>query len=212
MKILSHRGYWKNQKEKNSLVAFERSFEKGYGIETDIRDLDGHLIVSHDYVTYKSDVVYLRDLLKLIKKFSFNSPITIALNIKADGLASLLRSELDNLISEDIDFFAFDMSVPDMREYFNNKFKVYSRVSEVEHNPSFYDQCSGIWLDSFNSNWFDEKVIKKFLDDSKKVCIVSSELHSREKSDLWDIIYPIRREKNLTLCTDLPEEATAFFD
>jgi glycerophosphoryl diester phosphodiesterase len=212
MKILSHRGYWKNQEEKNSLVAFERSFERGYGIETDIRDLDGHLIVSHDYVTYKSDIVYLRDLLELIKKFSFNSSITIALNIKADGLANLLKSELDNLISEDIDFFAFDMSVPDMREYFNNKFKVYSRVSEVERNPSFYDQCSGVWLDSFNSNWFDVKVIKRFLDDSKKVCIVSSELHSREKSDLWDIIYPLRREKNLTLCTDLPEEATAFFN
>lgn len=212
MKILSHRGYWKNQKEKNSLVAFERSFEKGYGIETDIRDLDGHLVVSHDHVTYKSDIVYLRDLLKLIKNFSLNSSITIALNVKADGLASLLKSELDNLISEDLDFFVFDMSVPDMREYFNNKFKVYSRVSEVEPNPSFYDQCSGIWLDSFNSNWFDEKVIKRFLDDSKQVCIVSSELHSREKSDLWDIIYPLRKETSLTLCTDLPEEATAFFN
>ncbi|MFQ6343008.1 hypothetical protein [Campylobacter sp. VTCC 70190] len=41
MQILSHRGYWKNKEEKNSIVAFERSLTKMYGLETDLRDNGG---------------------------------------------------------------------------------------------------------------------------------------------------------------------------
>jgi len=36
MQILSHRGYWKETKEKNQEVAFERSFSLGFGKENDI--------------------------------------------------------------------------------------------------------------------------------------------------------------------------------
>ncbi|BDM05064.1 hypothetical protein THJ046_08940 [Campylobacter jejuni] len=41
MKILSHRGYWKNKQEKNSITAFDRSFLNSYGLETDLRDMGG---------------------------------------------------------------------------------------------------------------------------------------------------------------------------
>lgn len=41
MQILSHRGYWKNIEEKNSLRSFERSFMNLYGLETDLRDRGG---------------------------------------------------------------------------------------------------------------------------------------------------------------------------
>lgn len=48
MIVLSHRGYWKNSLEKNKFVAFERSFSMGFGTETDIRDFNGELVISHD--------------------------------------------------------------------------------------------------------------------------------------------------------------------
>lgn len=48
MKILSHRGYWKNSDEKNKENAFRRSFSLGYGTETDVRDCRGDLVISHD--------------------------------------------------------------------------------------------------------------------------------------------------------------------
>lgn len=38
MIIISHRGFWKNIEEKNSIKAFERSFINSYGLETDLRD------------------------------------------------------------------------------------------------------------------------------------------------------------------------------
>ncbi len=48
MIILSHRGYWKSEEERNQEVAFHRSFDLGYGTETDIRDIQGKLVISHD--------------------------------------------------------------------------------------------------------------------------------------------------------------------
>ena len=48
MIILAHRGVWQNPVEKNSAAALRRALENGFGVETDIRDLDGQLVISHD--------------------------------------------------------------------------------------------------------------------------------------------------------------------
>lgn len=46
--IIAHRGYWLNPSEKNTTLAFSRALQYGFGIETDFRDFDGALVVSHD--------------------------------------------------------------------------------------------------------------------------------------------------------------------
>ncbi len=51
MQVISHRGYWKSAAEKNTTTAFARSFALGYGTETDVRDLNGELVISHDMPT-----------------------------------------------------------------------------------------------------------------------------------------------------------------
>lgn len=38
---MSHRGFWRNHSEKNSIIAFDRSFLSSYGLETDLRDMAG---------------------------------------------------------------------------------------------------------------------------------------------------------------------------
>jgi nucleoside-diphosphate-sugar epimerase len=48
MNIISHRGFWLKDEEKNTIQAFERSFEFGFGTETDIRDYKGELVISYD--------------------------------------------------------------------------------------------------------------------------------------------------------------------
>ena len=47
MIIISHRGIG-FRKEQNTLGAFAECFKSGFGIETDIRDYNGKLVVSHD--------------------------------------------------------------------------------------------------------------------------------------------------------------------
>ena len=46
--ILAHRGLWFCEEEKNSSNALFKALDLGFGIETDVRDLCGELIISHD--------------------------------------------------------------------------------------------------------------------------------------------------------------------
>ena len=46
IKILAHRGFWKEETEKNTKIAFERAFNSGFGIETDLRDIKGEIVIS----------------------------------------------------------------------------------------------------------------------------------------------------------------------
>ena len=55
MYILSHRGFWLSPNEKNLEIAFRRSFEAGFGVETDIRDYQGRLVIAHD-IASKEDM------------------------------------------------------------------------------------------------------------------------------------------------------------
>ena len=48
MKILAHRGAWNTSDEKNTVLAIKRAFCHGWGIETDVRDYCGKLVISHD--------------------------------------------------------------------------------------------------------------------------------------------------------------------
>ena len=82
MVILSHRGYWKAAVEKNTRVAFQRSFELGFGTETDLRDFGGKLVISHDPPT--ADSLLFEDFLSLYQERGNGLPL--ALNVKSDGL------------------------------------------------------------------------------------------------------------------------------
>ena len=87
MEILAHRGYWKIESEKNTLQAFQRAFESGYGIETDVRDYMGKLVISHNVADEKCPL--FEDVLKLYNKTKCKE--YLAINIKADGLQEQLH-------------------------------------------------------------------------------------------------------------------------
>ncbi len=208
MKILSHRGYWKTIEEKNSLVAFERSFELGFGTETDVRDHRGALVISHDIP--RGGEMLFHDFLDLAAQYSSKSSLlTIALNVKADGLSTKIYEALANY--EQLDCFVFDMSVPDMRSYFSENVAVFTRMSEVETIPVWFEKSSGIWLDSFDHDWLGVDQLKVILESKKRVCIVSSELHQRQHLPLWSVLKACSQDDRLMLCTDFPEDAQLFF-
>lgn len=203
MIILSHRGYWTKPTEKNSIPAFVRSLEYGFGLETDIRDCAGRIVVSHDMPM--GGEVELNQLIELFD--DIDRPL--ALNIKADGLAVPLKNALS---ARDIkDWFAFDMSVPDMRTYLDERMPVYARLSEVERDPPWIDEVAGIWYDSFQGGSYNVDRIADYLRGGTRVCIVSPELHGRRPQDLWQAIESLSNEAGLMICTDYPEQAMRFF-
>lgn len=208
MKIIAHRGLWLKESEKNSFLSLKRSLINGFGVETDVRDYKGELVIAHDIP--QGNEIKLENFLNLLKdNLKNNDNLIIALNIKADGLSYKLMNLLKNF--DQNDYFFFDMSTPDMKNYSDNKQIFFTRMSNEEPISPFFNKAYGVWLDSFSKKiWYNLKLINKIINE-KKVCIVSPELHGYDYLELWDMIFPIKDNPNLYLCTDLPIKAKKFF-
>lgn len=209
MIIISHRGFWKKTSEKNHTPAFVRSFEQGYGTETDIRDRNGVLVISHNMPD--ESAITVETFFDIYKQY--NSEPTLALNIKADGL----QTELHRLIHafNIRNYFVFDMAVPDGLHYCKHQFKTYTRQSEYEKSPSYYQLADGIWLDEFHCHWITDDTIHHHLHNGKKICIVSPDLHKRDYHQEWKHyknLESIIGKDRLMLCTDFPDRAQEYFN
>lgn len=208
MKILSHRGFWKDPTEKNTEAAFERSFSMGFGTETDLRDALGSLVVAHDppvQGALAADVLF--------EIHGRHDPkLTLALNVKADGLQHLVADHLERHPATDA--FVFDMSIPDTLQWLKAGIPVFTRHSDVEPEPALYEESVGIWLDAFHSDWWGPEVVFRHLEARKRVCIVSPDLHRRAFEPVWEMLSKADfsgTEDRVMLCTDHPEEARRAF-
>jgi glycerophosphoryl diester phosphodiesterase len=201
--VLSHRGWWTASTERNTAHAFRRSLEAGFGLETDVRDAHGRLVISHD--------LPVGGELALDDFFAFPgaADFPLAINVKADGLAELLR---DTAARHQVrDWFVFDMSVPDARSHLLVGNPVFTRMSEVERSPAWLDEAQGVWLDAFSHDWYDLPVVEDLLAQGKRVCVASPELHGRSFEATWALLSPLRDRAGLMLCTDLPQQARQYF-
>lgn len=227
MHIIAHRGEWTNQitpYEGNSIEAFKLALSNGYGIEVDIRDFCGKLVVSHNPAT--SACFQLTELLSYYHQNHYDS--CLAFNIKADGLQPLLRSLLKQF--DITNYFTFDMSIPNTIIDSLKDMKYFLRQSEYELNPEalgqLYVKSSGIWVDQFE---WEQKIfvhnleaVKRHLKNGKKVCWVSPELHpwgveNNFYRPLWNefknsLPKDILGSKRLLICTDYPHLAQEVFN
>ncbi len=205
MQVLSHRGYWIDESEKNRPVAFERSYALGFGTETDVRDHDGRLVISHDMPT--GTPLAFEAWLDCLARTA-TRPLLQAINIKADGLALPLARAMKGNPNP---WFVFDMSIPDTLWQLKAGNPVYLRMSEYETVPAALEsRIAGVWLDAFERRWYDAGTLRALLARGLKVCVVSPELHRRDDHhDLWAMLRDLRDDPALSLCTDLPEQARA---
>ena len=208
MKFIAHRGLWYKPEEKNTLKALILAIDRGYGIETDLRDYRGKLVISHDIADSQS-----ADVEALFKYYyESHSDVTLALNVKADGIQKLLIPLLEKY--HITNYFLFDMSIPEYVVNVRLGLNSFTRYSDIECECVMYDKAIGIWMDSFyQDDWLAVDDIERHMSNKKKVCIVSPELHSKTKESVWSML-----KNNLTflvdevyLCTDVPEAAEEYF-
>ena len=204
--ILCHRGLWQKKDDQNSLVSFKKAFESGFGIETDVRDFGSNIVIAHDSPNHESSL--FSDVLGQLISYKLKWK-PFAINIKADGLAGEIKKIIDEY--KLINYFTFDMSIPEMVCYKNAGLKYFSRLSEFETPPVLLDDAAGIWLDAFGSEWYDEDYINNLKKNVKQVCVVSAELHSRDHTNQWALIKGLNNQNKLMLCTDKPNEAKKYF-
>jgi glycerophosphoryl diester phosphodiesterase len=203
MKILAHRGHWLAPAEKNSFAAFARAWSGGYGVETDLRDRDGEIVISHDPAMREATT-----FAQLLEAHAAQGPDTpLALNIKADGLQGTLARSLAQYRAPN--FFVFDMSIPDTLHYLRAGIPVFVRLSEHEPETALLDSAAGVWLDAFDSEWWTLDMVRALCAREKTVAIVSSELHGRPHQELWRALAGLEQSvrDKLMLCTDFPDDA-----
>lgn len=208
MEILAHRGFWKISDEKNSLISIESALKNGWGIETDIRDYEGKLVISHNIAT--------RNCFEAEEIFSYYAELhcssTLALNVKADGIQELVMEQLSKYGIEN--YFLFDMSVPEMVVNAEKHLNYYTRHSDIEERCVLYENAKGVWVDCFDDySWLKEEVIEEHLADGKEVCVVSPELHGQDYHPVWKILKEskVYQSSCFKLCTDIPDRAVEYF-
>lgn len=209
--VLAHRGLFLSESDKNSPEALRRALDEGFGIETDLRDLDGRVVISHDPPLGSPLPSTFKWLLEQI--VSSPSAGRIGLNIKSDGLSEMIESEVKAMGIDVDQFFVFDMSVPDGLSYLKGVLPVYSRISDYEPTPVYSGKIQGVWVDNFSGSFQQVKHAKVLTEQGIRVAVVSSELHRRNHESLWDEIVEtgLHLSPLFELCTDLPMEAANRF-
>jgi hypothetical protein len=205
IRLLAHRGMWASPDERNSRTALATSFEHGFGVETDIRDSGGALVISHDPPA--GGAVPATELVG----WAAGSGSPVAVNVKADGLSTLV-AEL--FADSDVDWFVFDMSVPETLRYAAAGLPYLTRHSDVEPEPVLYDAAAGVWLDAFHSDWFGPDEIRRHLDAGKRVAVVSPELHGRAPERVWEWLSSLEcgPDEDLLICTDHPHRLSEILE
>lgn len=208
MEIIAHRGLWNSEVEKNSLESLKEAICQGFGIETDIRDFQGKLVISHNIAD--ASCPELESLLEYYRQKECRN--RLALNVKADGLQEgLLRLLKAYQIR---DYFLFDMSVPEMVSYQKSRLRFFTRNSDIERECVMYPQAAGVWMDTFfEEEWLTEAMVKHHVGEGKEVCIVSPEIHGYGYLPAWDMLKRtgLCKHQGVSLCTDLPKEARRYF-
>jgi glycerophosphoryl diester phosphodiesterase len=192
--ILAHRGRWDNEVGPNSTTSIRAALQNGFGVETDIRDLDGKIVISHDPclgANYESFLGYL------------NSESRFAINIKSDGLLGQLRNYREQI--EQSDSFVFDCSFPELLKYKQAGIAHAIRMSEFERELPWKPKF--LWLDAFESDWWLEDVTVLRQIESTPTIVVSPELHKRDKNRVWERVLELRASGlDISLCTDFPDQ------
>lgn len=196
-RIFAHRGHWLELGyPKNSEEALAASVSQGFSVETDIRDYRGQVVISHDPPTPGTTLPPLEFLLDLVKP---SQRLTLALNVKSDGLGLLMGSIHCN-------HFFFDMSFPERVRYFRDGRPVAERQSEYEPIQESHSKGSWVWLDMFERDW----VLDGAYAFSRPTVLVSPELHGRNPARVWQWARANWATTPISICTDMPMQFEEF--
>jgi len=164
-----------------------------YGLEIDVRDSIGELVISHDPAL--ENEVALNNYLKHI-----DNKKLIAINIKSSEIENKLKQILQT--NNITNYFTFDWPVPSLIKALQAQLVCAFRLSEYE--KEMIPNCSWAWIDAFHKIWYDETFLDSIHSKEIKIALVSPEIHGR-KHELKKIKDIVNTGVIDAICTDLPE-------
>jgi glycerophosphoryl diester phosphodiesterase len=204
MKIICHRGLWTKKIEQNSLKACLEGAKLFDGIEVDLKNQNGKIVLSHDPITKNNHAVSLESLFKKTPKTFF------ALNIKEDGLGRELRK----LISRHKinNYMCFDLSFPESLQFQKEQLRVFPRMGDMDPKLKVFPK--GLVIDVFDQTNYSQVLRSlKALKDPCELFFISPELHGHQVEVNWSKIkrFLTQSSHSAYLCTDRPADASQFF-
>lgn len=208
--ILAHRGLWTDPNQANSTQALTGALEEGFGIETDLRDLAGQVVVSHDPAAEGAPLFI--GLLETWLSLGVLKGASLALNVKSDGLAPLL-DRAGPVLRASAHYF-FDMSFPQLRTFTQLGLPVALRASEFEPIPRdlalALDVEARYWVDGFESDWWLGNRQMEEACRQAQITLVSPEIHGRDPEPTWVWFAELLAEGYaISICTDRPFDVLA---
>jgi hypothetical protein len=198
--IIAHRGLWADVAEQNTRLALINALNQGFGVETDLREHFGKLVISHDPPVDCSSIFFEKIWSK--RRFAYN--------IKSDGLGKYFQQIIHYM--KDTNSFVFDGSIPEMLKYRQYGVPHALRLSEFEKDLPWPTEF--IWIDGFREDWWlrDHEVLSHLED--KHLVFVSPELHGRDHKFAFDWFIQLRERgyANFSVCTDYPLELRGLCD
>ena len=204
MKIICHRGLWSKRSEHNSLKACLDGAKYYDGIEIDLKNQSGKIVLSHDPLAKNQKAISLESLFKKAPKTFF------ALNIKEDGLGPELKKLISRYNIKN--YMCFDLSLPESLQYEKEQLRIFYRVGDVD--PKFKVYPKSLVIDVFTQSNFS-RILRslKRLKGPHHLFFISPELHEHKVEKNWSKIKKFIQtsDHSTYLCTDFPAKAHEFF-
>ena len=138
-----------------------------------------------------------------IKERTLNNTILKSNKIKTNKKEEIENEIKQTLIKSNIsNYFTFDWVVPSLMKALNKEIVCAFRLSEYEKD--IFSQCDWVWVDSFQTIWFDAEYLASLKKLGLKVALVSPELHNR-KREMEQVKEIVNSVKVDAICTDLPD-------
>ena len=163
------------------------------GLEIDVRDFNNELVLAHDHPSTQS--IRLEDFLKKISKKQL-----LAINVKSSEIENEIKQTLFK--SNISNYFTFEWTIPSLMKALKQNLVCAFRLSEYEKD--IIPQCDWVWIDSFQTIWYDSDYLASLKEYGLKIALVSPELHDR-KADLDQVKEIVNSVKVDAICTDLPD-------
>lgn len=203
--IVCHRGMWTTQNEQNTVEACFKAVESGFGVEIDLRVVDGELSMIHDHGDFEESRKF-ENLLRNLEKHSLKE--TLFLDIKEMGMGEKVQSLLHRYGYNN--YFLFNQTTPDFIAQSRIGLKSLTRISEYEQlNENIKPLAQGVCLDLFEESSSLSNYIS--MASFKDILLISPELHKRQHHSFWKTLKNLEYPSQIFLCTDYPNEARKFF-
>jgi hypothetical protein len=165
-------------------------FSKYDGIEFDIRDFSGGLIIQHDAFLIGQPFI---EFIKFCPSNKF-----YIINVKCEGIEEKIIEILH--IYNINNYFFLDCNMPTINKLSKINTKIAGRISEyesIENIIKIYNKITWVWIDVFSKfpiTFDDYKILKKY---NLKLCLVSPELQGQQDKIKEYIIY--MKNNNITI-------------